>query len=332
MNIIFFGSDDFAVVHLEALFGSKHKVCACVTQPDKARGRGMEVSASPVKAAASRKGIFVFQPADLNEKFFLRELDAFNADLFVVIAYGRFLPAEILGMPRTLTINVHSSLLPKYRGAAPINWAIINGERETGITIMRVTAKMDAGDILAQKKLKILKADTAASVRTRMMEIGPRFLIKTIDSIEKGTCAFTVQDDQAATMAPKLTRELGQIQWSKPARAINDLARGLLPWPGAHTYYQGKLLKILETEVVPRSFLLPKAERLPAGGACRSYSPGEVAKVDKKGFTVATADEGLLVKTVHLEASKPMSAYQFMIGHRLEPGFNFNNQEIITKK
>ena len=309
MNIIFFGSDDFAAVHLEALFDSKHKVCACVTQPDKARGRGMEVSASPIKEAALRKGIPVFQPSDLKGNTFLKELMAFEADLFVVIAYGRFLPAEVLAMPRAFAINIHSSLLPKYRGAAPINWAIINGERETGISIMRVTAKMDAGDILAQKKLKVLKADTAASVRARMMEIGPKLLLKTIDSIKKGTCTFTVQDDQQATPAPKLTKELGQIQWNKQAVVLHNLARGLLPWPGAYTFYQGKLLKILETEVVPRNFL--------------SYSPGEVTGVDKKGFTVATADQGVLVKAVHLEASKPMSAYQFMMGHRLEPGFKF---------
>ena len=309
MNIIFFGSDNFAAVHLEALFGSKHKVCACVTQPDKARGRGMEVSASPVKEAASRKGIPVFQPSDLKEQNFLKGLRALGADLFVVIAYGRFLPSEVLAMPRTFAVNVHSSLLPKYRGAAPINWAVINGERETGISIMRVTAKMDAGDILAQKKLKILKADTAASVRARMMEIGPKLLLKTIDSIEKGTYTFTVQDDQKATPAPKLTKELGQIRWGKPARAIHNLARGLLPWPTAYTYYQGKFLKILETEVVSSSFL--------------AYSPGEVATVDKKGFTVATADKGLLVKMVHLEASKAMSAYQFVVGRQLKPGFKF---------
>lgn len=309
MNIVFFGSDDFAAVHLEALFGSKHKVCACVTQPDKARGRGMEVSASPIKEAALCKGVPVFQPSDLKENTFLKGLKAFEADLFVVIAYGRFLPAEVLALPRTFAINVHSSLLPKYRGAAPINWAIINGERETGISIMRVTAKMDAGDILAQKKLKILKADTAASVRARMMGIGPKLLLKTIDSIKKGTYTFTVQDDQKTTLAPKLTKELGQIQWNKQAMALHNLARGLLPWPGAYTFYQGKLLKILETEVVSSSFL--------------AYSPGEVAGVDKKGFTVATADQGLLVKAVHLEASKPMSAYQFMMGHQLKPGFKF---------
>jgi len=309
MNIVFFGSDDFAAIHLEALFGSKHKVCACVTQPDKPRGRGMEVSVSPIKAAALRQGIPVFQPTDLREKSFMSQLQAFDTELFVVIAYGRFLPAEVLSIPRTFAINVHSSLLPKYRGAAPINWAVINGEHETGISIMRVAAKMDAGDILAQKKLKILRADTAASVRTRMMEMGPEFLLKTIDSIDKGTYTFTVQDDQKATLAPKLTKELGEIQWSKKASALHDLARGLLPWPGAYTYYQGKLLKILEAEVVSHNFL--------------SYSPGEVTKVDKKGFTVATADQGLLVKMVHLEASKPMSAYQFMMGHRLEPGFKF---------
>src|SRR3989338_7070851 len=155
MNIIFFGSDDFAAVHLEALFGSEHKVCACVTQPDKARGRGMEVSASPVKETALRKGVPVFQPSDLKEQNFLKGLRVLEPDLFVVIAYGRLLPAEVLAIPRTFAVNVHSSLLPQYRGAAPINWAVINGERETGISIMRVTAKMDAGDIIAQKRLKI---------------------------------------------------------------------------------------------------------------------------------------------------------------------------------
>lgn len=311
MNIIFFGSDDFAAIHLEALFESKHKVSACVTQPDKARGRGMQVSASPIKEAALRKGIPVLQPADLNEKTFLKGLKAFDADLFVVIAYGRFLPAEVLAVPRKFPINVHSSLLPEYRGAAPINWAVINGERETGISIMRVTAKMDAGDIIAQRKMRILETDTAASVRARMMETGPQFLLKTVDSIEKGTYTFTVQDDQKATTAPKLTKESGHIPWDKPARDIHNLARGLLPWPAAYTYYQGKLLKILETEVVPGSFL--------------SYPPGEVVSVDKKGFTVATADQGLLVKAVHLEASRPMSAYQFMMGHRLGVGFRFDN-------
>lgn len=310
MNIVFFGSDDFAAVHLEALFDSKHKVCACVTQPDKARGRGMEVSASPIKEAALRKGIPVFQPSALKENTFLKELKAFEADLFVVIAYGRFLPAEVLAMPRTFAINVHSSLLPKYRGAAPINWAIINGERETGISIMRVTVKMDAGDIIAQKKLKILKADTAVSVRARMMETGPKFLLKTIDSIEKGAYTFTVQDDQKASLAPKLTKELGQIQWNKRALVLHNLARGLLPWPGTHTYYQGKLLKILETEVVPEDF--------------SSYHPGEVAKIDKNGFTVATTDKGILIKKVHLESSKLMTAYQFVTGHQLNPGFRFD--------
>ena len=272
----------------------------------------MEVSASPIKEAALRKGIPVFQPSDLKEQNFLKGLRALGADLFVVIAYGRFLPAEVLAIPRMFAINVHSSLLPQYRGAAPINRAIINGERETGVSIIRVTAKMDAGDIIAQEKMKILKADTSASVRARMMEIGPKLLLKTIDSIENGTYTFTVQDDQKATLAPKLTKELGQIQWGKPARAIHNLARGLLPWPTAYTYYQGKLLKILETEVVSSSFL--------------AYSPGEVATVDKKGFTVATADQGLLVKAVHLEASKAMSAYQFVVGHRLGVGFTFKRE------
>lgn len=316
MNIIFFGSDDFAAAHLAALFCSRHKVCACVAQPDKARGRGMQVSASAVKKAAACNGIPVLQPSDLNEQSFLKALKAFDADLFVVIAYGRFLPASVLAMPRALAINVHSSLLPKYRGAAPINWAVMNGERETGLTIMKVTPKMDAGEILAREKMKIFDDDTAVTIRARMSGLGPKLLLKAIDSIEQGTYTLTVQDHLAATMAPKLTKELGHILWNKQALVLHNLARALLPWPTAFTYYQGKLLKILEAEVVPRGSPLPK-------GACRSYSPGEVTTVDKKGFVVAAIDKGLLVKRVHLEASKPMSAYQFVVGHQLKPGFKF---------
>lgn len=318
MNIIFFGSDDFAAIHLEALIGSKHKVLACVTQPDKARGRGMQVSASLVKETALRKNVAVLQPTDLKDDAFVKALKAYNADLFVVIAYGRFLPPVILTLPRTLAINVHSSLLPKYRGAAPINWAVINGEQETGLTIMQVSDKMDAGDIITQENVKISNEDTAMGLRARMMEIGPKLLLKTIDSIEKQTYTLKSQDHKAATLAPKLTKELGHIQWGKPAAVLHNLVRALLPWPTAYTHYQGKLLKILETEVVSEDFC--------------AYQPGEVAKIDKNGFTVATANKGLLVKKVHLESAKPMPAYQFVTGHQLQPGFNFNNQETITKE
>lgn len=309
MNIVFFGSDDFAAAHLEALLRSPHKICGCVVPPDKARGRGWQVSASPVKETAARQHIPVLQPSDLNEKLFLKELKSCDGDLFVVIAYGRFLPPAVLAMPHTLAINVHSSLLPKYRGAAPIHWAVINGERETGLTIMKVTARMDAGDILAQEKIKIDDEDTAVTLRSRMLTIGPKLLLKTIDSVEKGTYTLTVQDPQAATTAPKLTKAMGRIRWDKEAAAIHNLVRGLLPWPTAYTYYQGKLLKILETAVVSGDFA--------------SHPPGAVTEVNKQGFTVATGGGGLIVRKIHLEASKPMEAHRFVVGHQLKVGFKF---------
>ena len=311
MTIIFFGSDEFAAVHLKALIDSRHRVCACVTQPDKARGRGWEVSASPVKQRAQEKNIPVLQPADLRAGAFLQQLKACGGDLFVVVAYGRFLPPEVLSLPRTFVINVHSSLLPEYRGAAPINWAVINGERETGLTIMKVTSRMDAGDILAREKMEILNDDTAVTLRARMAQIGPKLLLKTIDSIEKGTYTLTVQNERVATPAPKLIKELGLIRWDRPATTLRNLVRGLLPWPGAYTRYQGKLLKILDADVVWRDLT--------------SRQPGEVIEVNKEGFIVATRRQGLLVKEVHLEASRPMSAYQFVVGHKLEVGFKFDN-------
>ncbi|MBI5415936.1 MAG: methionyl-tRNA formyltransferase, partial [Candidatus Omnitrophica bacterium] len=249
------------------------------------------------------------QPVDLREGAFLQRLKSCGGDLFVVVAYGRLLPAEVLVLPRAPVINVHSSLLPRYRGAAPINWAILNGDRETGLTIMKVTSCMDAGDILCQEKMKIFDDDTAVTLRARMAQAGPKLLLKTVDAIEEGNYTFTAQDEKAATTAPKLTKELGDIRWDKDAVAIRNLVRGLLPWPGACTRYRGKLLKILDADAVPGDFA--------------TRQPGEVAEVNKKGFIVATGQGGLLVKEVHLEASRPMSAFEFITGHKLEAGFIF---------
>lgn len=309
MKIIFWGSDDFAAAHLRALTDSSHQVLACVTQPDKAKGRGWKVSASPVKECAREKGIPVFEPVDLKEKGLLGRLRGLASDLFVVIAYGRFLPSEVLAVPRIFTVNVHGSLLPKYRGAAPINWAVIRGERETGITIMTVAAKMDAGDIIAQEKMAIADTDTAAMLRARMMKSGPAFLLKTIGSVEQGDYTLTPQDEQKVTLAPKLTKELGHISWRGRAQVIHNLVRGLLPWPTAYTFYQGKMLKILGASVVEDDF--------------SSFSPGEVVEVSKEGFVVATGEGGLVVREVHLEASKKMDAHSFTVGHKLEAGFRF---------
>ena len=309
MNIVFFGSDDFAAAHLKALIDSRHEVAACVTQPDKPKGRGWKVSGSPVKQCAGEHKILVLQPTRLRDEVFLSQLRCLDSDLFVVVAYGQFLPDEVLAVPHRFAVNVHSSLLPKYRGAAPINWAIVNGERQTGISIMKISSVLDAGDILVQEKIAIARDDTAVTLRTRMSQICPFFLLETMDTIEKNAYTLTPQAHEAATFAPKLTKELGRIRWNSKAEVIYNLVRGLLPWPAAYTFYKGKLLKILETEVMDKDFSV--------------VSSGEVTEIDKKGFVVAAAGGGLRIKKVHFEASRPMEAHDFVAGHKRGVGFRF---------
>lgn len=313
MKIVFFGSDDFAAAHLQSLIGSSHEVQACVTPPDRPRGRGMNVAASPVKECARKHRIPVLQPVSLKEDAFIRGLKDFQSDVFVVIAYGRLLSAEVFDMPPFGAINVHASLLPKYRGAAPINWAIINGEEVTGISVIKINAEMDAGDILAATPLKIGIRETAVTLRARMMEAGPPLLQRTLDALAQGGCRGRVQDHQKATPAPKLTKGLGAVQWPKEAREIHNLVRGLLPWPAAYTRYKGRLLKILESKVVDGDF--------------SHHEPGTVSEVSKEGITVATGGGGLLIKKVHLQDSKPMDAHSFVAGHRIEKGLKFGQRE-----
>jgi len=305
MNIIFFGSDDFASVHLEALFGSTHKVILCVTPPDKPQGRGMKITDNPVKEAALKNKCAVVQPEDINEPSFVERLSKAGADLFVVIAYGKILPQKILSIPKIYAINVHSSLLPQYRGAAPINWAIINGEINSGISIIKMSPKMDAGDIVGQKEIAIEDSDTSLTLREKMKKIGPVFLAETINAIVAHGCAPIQQDATKVTFAPKLTKELGRIDWHKSAHEINNLIRGLQPWPGVYTSYKNKILKILEAQDIP-----------PAGNA----APGTICDVKKEEFSVTAAKGCLKIMKVHLEASKPMSVKEFLVGHPLKVG------------
>lgn len=307
MNIVFWGSDDFAAVHLQALADSKHRITGCVTQPDKARGRGWKVSASPVKACAEKNKIPVFTPENLKVKPFLKDLQGLGGDVFVVIAYGKYLPKEVLSMPRKYPVNVHSSLLPHYRGAAPINWAIINGERETGISVMRITAEMDAGEVFAQERIPVAASDTAVTLRAKMARISPLLLLRTLDAISDDTCTLTPQDPKAVTWAPKLTKEMGKIVWKKGAEEIRNLIRGLLPWPGAYTFYKRKMLKVLEADVID----------------LEDAHAGKVVKVSREGLVVATGRGALRIRKVHLAASKPMDAHSFIVGHKLEAGFKF---------
>lgn len=305
MNIIFFGSDDFALAHLEALLKSRHKVLAAVTSPDKPKGRGLKIVSSPLKPLAQEKKIPVFQPVIL-DKSFIDQLRNFKSDLFVVIAYGKILPSELLKVPLKASLNVHASLLPKYRGAAPINWAIINGDQETGLSIIQMNTHLDAGEIVNQIKITIDPNETAPTLRNKMMATGPEVLLKTIDSLEDNTYTLKIQKEKDVSYAPKLTRELGHIHWQEEALRIHNLTRGLLPWPAAYTFYKNKLLKILSTQVIEGDF--------------HQAQKGEVVKIDKDGFVVATGKAGLLVKEVHVESASRMSAWSFVQGHGLKVG------------
>jgi methionyl-tRNA formyltransferase len=306
MRIVFFGSDDFAGVCLKELMKSSHKVIACVTKPDAPKGRGMQIVLSPIKEIALAQGIICLQPESLKEPSVIEALKAFEADLFVVVAYGKILSQEVLDIPKKLCVNVHGSLLPKYRGAAPINWAIINGDQETGVTIMKMNAKMDAGDIISQKVIPLSESITSDFLRQDMARVGAEFLVTTLGEIERGTNALKVQDESQVTIAHKLTKEMGRIDWKLSADEIEHRIRGLKPWPGTYCGFKGKILKILKANVV-----VAKAE------------PSKIIEINKDGFVVACGQNGLLIRNVHLEASKPVSADDFVQGHRLVVGQRF---------
>lgn len=306
MKIVFFGTPEPAAAILETLIKAKHQLVGVVTQPDRPQGRGRQVTFSPVKELALKHGLLIEQPAKVKKNpTFQTWLTELRADLAVVVAYGQILPKELLTIPRHGFINVHASLLPKYRGAAPIQWALLNGEPETGVTIMKINERLDAGEIILQKKLLIEEKDNAETLAHKLFAIGQAALLEAIREIETGQVKLLPQNEGAATFAPSLTKASGEIDWRKTAVEINNRIRALVPWPTAHTYYHNQLLKLWRAEV-----LLGK-NRL----------PGEVVDMVKKaGFTVSTGRGELLLLEVQLEGKKRMSAYDFVIGHDVKIG------------
>ncbi len=313
MKIVFFGSDDFALAGLQALLKSPHKVVACVTHPDRPKGRHYILASSPIKEETKKSNLPLYQPATLEDVHFAQELEKFKADLFVVIAYGQYISRRICEIPRKMCINLHASLLPKYRGAAPINWAIVNGEKTTGVSVIQVGEKMDCGDIIAQREISIEDNEDAPHLRLRLIKVGVELLIETIESINKDTYTLTKQDDRKATYAPKLSKKDGCIDWRCDACFIHNMVRGFLPWPSAYTYWKGKMLKILKSEVLGE-----KKEE--------TKKPGTVIDVSGKGIVVATGKGSLLLKRVHLESSKPMDSVHFIAGHKLSVGQELNGK------
>ncbi len=299
MKIIFMGTPDFAVSSLEALIESEHEVCAVFTQPDKPRGRKMVMTPPAVKVCAVSHDIPVYQPNSLKNGEALQIIEQYGPDAFVVAAYGKILPKEIIDYPKYGCINVHGSILPKYRGAAPIQWSVINGDSETGITTMLMNEGLDTGDILLVEKTPISIDDTASSVFDRLSKVGAQLTLKTLELIEKGEITPIAQEESLSTYAPMLDKSISEIDWTKDALSVHNLVRGLYDWPIAHTFYHGKKLKIFKTAV-----------------SKLSGTPGEVVCVSP--LTVACGSGAVEVLELQLEGKKRMDYKSFLMGHHIE--------------
>ncbi len=308
MKIIYMGTPDFAVAPLEAILKAGHEVTAVVTQPDRQKGRGREVQYSPVKECALSYGIPVLQPLKIKEKDAVEELRKYPADIFVVAAFGQLLSEEILNMPRLGCINIHASLLPAYRGAAPIQWCVINGEEKTGVTIMQMAKGMDTGDILLQKEVVLDEKETGGSLFDRLMETGAELIVEVLPKIEAGELTPVVQKEELATYAGKITKDMGNIDFAKSAMTIERLIRGLNPWPSAFTHYKGKILKIWEADVVSEC------------ANAENPVPGTVIAMDKESFTLATGEGALRIRSLQPEGKKRMSCAEFMRGYEVKVG------------
>jgi len=302
------GTPEFAVPSLQALLDHGEEVVAVVCQPDKPKGRGRKLSPPPVKELALAAGLPVLQPTRVRTPEFLEELRSYQPDLMVVTAYGRILPGPVLNLPPLGTINVHGSLLPRYRGAAPIQWAVLNGDPETGITIMQMDEGMDTGDILLPGNLAVAPDDTAGTLAVRMADLGGRLLIDALERLKAGNLPRQKQDDSLATLAPPLSKELSPIDWRRSAREISYQIRGLDPWPMAHTTLENKWLRLFAPQVIH--------------GPVRE-APGTLCRANKGGLVVATGEDYLRLGEVQLEGSKRLSADAFLRGRPLDAGLRF---------
>ena len=305
MKIVFMGTPDFAVGALETLVEAGHEVVAVVTQPDKPKGRGKEMQQTPVKACALKHNIEVFQPVKIKTPDAVEVLRGYGADLFVVAAFGQILSKEILDMPKYGCVNIHASLLPKYRGAAPIQWAILDGEKETGVTIMQMNEGLDTGDMLTKVIVPIEDTDTGESLFDKLAEAGAKLLIETIPQIEAGSLKPEPQDDSLSTYAKMIKKEMGFIDWKKDAVVLERLVRGMNSWPSAYTHFNGKTLKVWEAEVEKGK---------------HNAEPGTVVEVTKESIKVQTGQDLLVLKQIQLEGKKRMDAAAFLLGYKVEIG------------
>lgn len=307
IRIVYMGTPDFAVEPLEAIIKAGYEVAAVVTQPDKQKGRGKEVKMTPVKECALRHGIPVFQPVKIKEPEAVAELEKYQADLFVVAAFGQLLSEEILNMPEYGCINIHASLLPAYRGAAPIQWAVLNGEKESGVTIMQMDKGLDTGDMLLKRSVELSPKETGDSLHDKLMHLGAELIVEALPKLEKGELVPEKQKDELSSYAKKLTKAMGQIDWSKDAVSLERWIRGLNSWPSAYTFFGGKTLKIWEARVAEEN-------------GAQKAEPGQVVSVSREGFTVACGQGALQILSLQLEGKKRVLTREFLLGYQVKPG------------
>ncbi len=305
MRIIFMGTPDFSVGTLEALVKAGHEVVLAVTQPDKPKGRGKEMQFTPVKECAQRYDIPVYQPKRVREPECVEKLRKYHADIMVVVAFGQILPKEILEMTPYGCVNVHASLLPKYRGAAPIQWSIIDGEEVTGVTTMQMNEGLDTGDMLLKVEIPIEDKETGGSLHDKLAEAGARLCVETIEGLQKNEITPIPQGETTTAYAKMLDKALGNIDWSKTAIEVERLVRGLSPWPSAYTNWNDKVMKIWD-------------------GSCVSYEgdaqPGTIVKVNKDSFWIQTGEGALCIWELQIPGKKRMDAGAFLRGYQVKEG------------
>lgn len=318
MNIVFMGTPDFAKESLEALCNAGHKILAVVTNPDKPQGRGMKLTASPVKQFAIEKGLEVYQPSKIkNNNEFIEKIKSLSPDLLCVVAYGKILPKELLEIPSKGAINVHGSLLPKYRGAAPIQWAVINGDATTGITTMYMNEGMDTGDMILKKEVDILPDETTGELWNRLSKIGADLLVETTKKIEKGEAPREKQPLEG-TMAPMLSKDMAKIDWNKSAIEIKNLIRGLNPILGAYSYIEDKKIKIWRSDDIDIKDFINKFEHRIGEQEISKLEPGTIIISDpKQGLYIKTNDGILSVLEIQGENAKKMDITSFLRGNKL---------------
>ncbi len=301
MKIVFMGTPDFAEVCLRRLYEDGHEIAAVYSKPDMPKNRGMKMQMTPVKEYALEKGIEVVQPTSLKNGEVQAQLKAFHPELIVVVAYGKILPKEILDMPKYGCVNVHASILPKYRGSAPIQWSVLNGDRVTGVTTMMMGEGLDTGDIIETLETEIGENETSEQLWNRMAELGAELISKTVKDFESGNISLTPQNDADATHAPMLTKELSPIDWNKSAGEIHNQVRGLIPWPVASAEFCGKRFRIFETAVSEKT---------------TAHPAGSVIAAGKGGLEIACGNgQVIIVKTIQADGGKRMAAADYLRGH-----------------